>query len=88
MTRSYGFFAQCFLFAFIMYFSQLRLAGDDIRAAGVLLSPGYVSPSSQPGVRVESRLHVRRDQRHVPTSPGIPAGDYPTHAGDHPTLTL
>jgi hypothetical protein len=35
MSRSYGFFAQCFLFAFIMYFSQLRLAGDDIRAAGV-----------------------------------------------------
>ena len=23
MARSYGFFAQCFLFAFIMYFSQL-----------------------------------------------------------------
>lgn len=35
MARSYGFFAQCFLFAFIMYFSQLRLARDDIRTAGV-----------------------------------------------------
>jgi hypothetical protein len=35
MARSYGFFAQCFLFAFIMYFSQLRLARDDIRTSGV-----------------------------------------------------
>ena len=35
MARSYSFFAQCFLFAFIMYISQLRLARDDIRTAGV-----------------------------------------------------
>ena len=35
MARSYGFFAQCFLFAFIMYISQLRLAHDDIRTSGV-----------------------------------------------------
>ena len=35
MARSHGFFAQCFLFSFIMYFSQLRLAHDDIREAGV-----------------------------------------------------
>jgi hypothetical protein len=35
MMRSYSFFTQCFLFAFIMYISQLRLARDDIRTAGV-----------------------------------------------------
>ena len=34
MARSHGFFAQCFLFGFIMYFSQLRLARDDLREAG------------------------------------------------------
>lgn len=35
MARSHSFFAQCFLFSFIMYFSQLRMAHDDIREAGV-----------------------------------------------------
>jgi hypothetical protein len=38
MARSYSFFAQCFLFTFIMYISQLRLARDDIRTAGVHVS--------------------------------------------------
>ena len=37
--------------------------------------------SSQPGVHVESRVPVRRDQRHVPTPPGIPAGDSHTNRG-------
>jgi len=36
--------------------------------------PSLQLASLQPRVRAESRLHVRRDQRHVPIPPDIPSG--------------